>query len=289
MKSLILTIVCMVMLSGCKTNDVSAKKDDNKKAKPLEVTIEETVYDEEPEIYDNAFETEISSIIEQSSLSEYAVSVIDLYNNKRCVHNDHKMQAASLIKLYIAGCVYENYDAVQQYLGSSDALEASMSRMITASDNDAANTLTLALGSGNESEGMYKINSYCESHGYSSTHMGRLLLHSNEFDDNYTSVNDCGNFLEDIYNGEIYGADSILSYMKNQERISKIPAGVPSGVTVANKTGELADVENDVAIIFADTGAYALSIMTEYVDSPGNVRAWESQLSADIYVYMTEN
>ena len=35
-----------------------------------------------------------------------------------------------------------------------------------------------------------------------------------------------------------------------QTRTGKIPAGVPSYVTTANKTGELDDTENDAAIIY---------------------------------------
>ena len=35
-----------------------------------------------------------------------------------------------------------------------------------------------------------------------------------------------------------------------QTRRNKIPAQMPSGVSIANKTGELSDVENDAGIIY---------------------------------------
>ena len=51
-----------------------------------------------------------------------------------------------------------------------------------------------------------------------------------------------------------------------QTRRTKIPAGVPSGVKVANKTGELAAVQNDVAIVFG-THPYVLAVMSSDISS----------------------
>ena len=88
--------------------------------------------------------------------------------------------------------------------------------------------------------------------------MGRLLLASNENGDNYTSVEDCGKFLKAVYqltNGgssevSLAHADAMYALLNAQTRRNKIPAQIPEGVSVANKTGELADVENDAAIIY---------------------------------------
>jgi beta-lactamase class A len=88
--------------------------------------------------------------------------------------------------------------------------------------------------------------------------MGRLLLASNANGDNYTTVTDCGRFLTEIYqicNGtaasqSLSHADAMYSLLKQQERRNKIPAKIPDGVGVANKTGELDTVENDAAIIY---------------------------------------
>ena len=133
-----------------------------------------------------------------ASNGDWAVYVCDLKTGSEGSINDHRMQAASLIKLYIMGTVYENYDALIAQYGQ-DTIDANLYSMITVSDNDAANALTTYLGSGDSSAGMQIVNNYCLAHGYTTSSMGRLLLHSNEFGDNYTSVENCGKLLKMVY------------------------------------------------------------------------------------------
>lgn len=133
-----------------------------------------------------------------ASNGDWAVYVCDLKTGSEGSINDQRMQAASLIKLYIMGAVYENYDALIAQYGQ-DTIDASLYSMITVSDNDAANALTTYLGSGDSSAGMQIVNNYCLAHGYTTSSMGRLLLHSNEFGDNYTSVENCGKLLKMVY------------------------------------------------------------------------------------------
>lgn len=133
-----------------------------------------------------------------ASNGDWAVYVCDLKTGSEGSINDHRMQAASLIKLYIMGAVYENYDALIAQYGQ-DTIDASLYSMITVSDNDAANALTTYLGSGDSSAGMQIVNNHCLAHGYTTSSMGRLLLHSNEFGDNYTSVENCGKLLKMVY------------------------------------------------------------------------------------------
>ena len=174
-------------------------------------------------------------------------------------------QAASLIKLFIMGAIYENYDT---YIITEPSLDTYLNKMITISDNDSANHLVGILGSGNTDAGQNIVTAYCRSHGYNSTSMGRLLLESNENGDNYTSAYDCAKFLLAVYNGDIPHSSEMLALLKQQERINKIPAGVP--VATANKTGELANVQNDAAIVFADT-PYILCVLAENVDEGSGV------------------
>lgn len=193
--------------------------------------------------------------------------------------NSHPMQAASLIKLFVAGCMYETMGDASQY-------ESLIDPMISVSDNTACNSLVEILGGGDTQAGMAAVNAYCITHGFTETHMGRLMLQPNDQDDNYTSVQDCGKFLMDIYNGSLAGSGQILQYMKQQERRGKIPAGVPSGVETANKTGELDTVENDAAIIFHPSGAYILCVMSEYLSDPYTSRLFINSLSEMVYGLM---
>lgn len=201
--------------------------------------------------------------------------------------NSGPMQAASLIKLYVAGCVYENYEAVSAQESYSGETESLLSVMITVSDNTACNTLVSRLGSGDAQTGMAKVNQYCVSHGFSDTHMGRLMLQPNDADDNYTSVYDCCNYLKMANAGQLEGASRVLGYMQQQQRRGKIPAGIPSGVTVGNKTGELADVENDAAIVYGgDT--FVLCVMSEDLSDNYSAQRFIARISGAVYDFMEQ-
>ena len=189
----------------------------------------------------------------------WSVYVCNLAKNTEGTINDQQMQAASLIKLYIMGAVYEDYDSLSSKY-SKDQLDNALNSMITVSDNDAANTLVNYLGGGDNTAGMARVNKFCQDHGYTSTSMGRLLLADNSNGDNYTSAKDCGKFLKTIYqidkgtatdnNDTLAGAEYMYRLLKMQTRKNKIPAQMPSEVKVANKTGELDHVENDAGIIY---------------------------------------
>lgn len=218
----------------------------------------------------------------------WSVYVGDLVNETEAALNEQVMQAASLIKLYIMGAVYENYDSLCQQYGQ-ETVDANLHSMITVSDNDAANTLVSFLGSGDSSSGMQIVNDFCTEEGYTSTHMGRLLLQSNEYDDNYTSVSDCGHFLNKIYCGDSYPyADSMFSLLAAQERRHKIPAQIPETVSVANKTGELSDVENDAGIIYNAQNDLILVFMSQNLTEVGSAQSTIATISRQIYDYYNE-
>ena len=204
----------------------------------------------------DALLNQVQTLLPQDN-GTWSVYVCNLLKDSDGTVNDTPMQAASLIKLYIMGAVYENYDSLAQS-HSADTLDSNISAMITVSDNDAANTLVNWLGNGDDAAGMSVVNQFCQAHGFTSTQMNRLLLASSENGDNYTSVKDCGTFLKEIYqivNGTISdstlpNAEAMYYQLKMQQRKNKIPAQMPDGVHTANKTGELDTVENDAAIIF---------------------------------------
>ena len=103
--------------------------------------------------------------------------------------------------------------------------------------------------------------------------MGRLLMQSNEFGDNYTSVSDCRRFLKVIYEGnseEYPYADDMFSLLCAQTRRNKIPAQLPEGVKVANKTGELSNVENDAGIIYDADNDLVIVCMAENLSEAGH-------------------
>ena len=227
----------------------------------------------------------------------WSVYVCNLLKDSDGTINDTPMQAASLIKHYIMGAVYENYRTIAQS-HNSEEIDSNISAMISVSDNDAANTLVNWLGNGNDAAGMTKVNNFCQEHGFTSTQMNRLLLASKENGDNYTSVKDCGTFLKQIYqvvNGTLpsstlANADAMYFQLKTQQRKNKIPAQLPEGVGTANKTGELDTVENDAAIIYDTAKGIDLVVcfMSQDLTDTG---AAQSTIAADaraIYGYYNE-
>lgn len=192
-------------------------------------------------------------------------------------------RAASIIKLYIAGCVYQNMTVLTAAGDSEDDIDMLVKKMITESDNDSANALVMMLGGNDADAGISKVTQYAKGLGYTETSMGRLMLDFNSEGENYTTVTETASFLEKLYNGEVNGADKILAYMKAQERTSKIPAGVPEGVIVANKTGELNDVTHDVAIVYGDKADYIICVMLSQIDDTAFGVSTIKEISSEVY------
>lgn len=199
-----------------------------------------------------------------------------------------RQQAASLVKLYIMGAVYENYDSLSANYSDVDSL---LYNMITVSDNDASNTLVSYLGGGDSSAGMGVVNSFCQSHGFTQSSMGRLLLQSNEFGDNYTSVADCGHLLREVYKGykgeqsSLAHAADMFNLLSQQQRRNKIPSQMPDGVSVANKTGELDTVENDAGIVYNVSRDLVIVFMSENLGDVGAAQYSIASMSRSIYDY----
>lgn len=235
----------------------------------------------------------------------WAVAVEDLATGiSGSYHGSTSMQSASVIKVFIMGAVYERIvepaegmKAIAYTPAYDGELSSLISQMITVSDNDAANRLISILGGGDFAAGAAVVNDFCIRHGYPQTHVGRRFLESAPTDDNYTSADDCCRILSEIYNGTLVSEESsamMLGYLKAQTRTGKIPAGLPSSMTSANKTGEMPDgyglgcIENDIAIIFSDTGDYVLCILSNNLGGRNSeAQAVITQMSAAVAQQMS--
>ncbi len=210
----------------------------------------------------------------------WSVYFYDVNSGTEFVINDWRMWSASVVKLFVAATVLESIK--NGSLSNSQYIQDNLHDMITWSSNTAWSNLYTRLGGGSYSAGQQKVNAYCDSHGYpNSGHR----VYSAPY--NTTKAKEVGLFLRRVLNGTNVSpaaSNQILSLMKAQERTSKIPAGVPSNIVTANKTGELyasAPVENDAAVVFAPSGTYILVVLTER-GSVNNIR----NLSSVIYNYL---
>ena len=231
----------------------------------------------------------------------WAITAMDLKTQAySTVNAEQSMQSASVIKAFIMAAVYDKLVYPNEGTTVSSDYESTLkpllTSMITVSDNDSANELVRKLGGGDFQAGAAIVNEFCQERNYTSTHLGREFLATDPTDDNYTNASDCCRLLSEIYNSSLVNADAsaeMLSLLQAQTKTEKIPAGVPSGVATANKTGELADsdklgvVENDIAIVFDENHPYVLCVLSNNIQNNTSAQDTIKKISADVYTYMT--
>lgn len=176
--------------------------------------------------------------------------------------NDRVEYPASIIKLYAMG---DAYDKIEQGILSKSELSGYLRSMITVSDNNSFNYIVNKLGTD-------EMTQWCKDHGYTDTVVAHKLPNyyydrPYNYGDNKTSASDAGKILEDIYTGRLVSEEAskeMYSLLLDQQRRSKIPAGLPWGTKCANKTGETDDFCHDAAIVCSGGANYVITVMVEY-------------------------
>ncbi len=163
--------------------------------------------------------------------------------------------------------------------GQSITIAALARAMIDQSDNSASNVLIDFLGFG-------RIDATIRAAGLKHTQLKRHFMDVNAIvnhSENLTTARDIGSLLYQIERGAHEGVRTVASaascremidIMLRQEDRDKIARGLPKGVPLANKTGEIDGVRNDVGIVdpFGES-PYVLAVLTKELDdfSLGNI------------------
>ena len=196
---------------------------------------------------------------------------------------EHGSISASIIKIFVAGAVYEDIEAG---IISHDDVIDDLKLMIQKSDNDATNRLTRKLGSGDAEAGMARVTAFASGIGCSDTQHNRLMLDFNG-KENYTTARDCAIALRMIYEGQYVTAEwssELLDIMKGQEDHTRIPRLLPEGTVVAHKTGALFEHSNgDVGIVFSPKGDYIICIISNEFQSTEVIKDNIAKLSLEVY------
>ncbi len=238
-------------------------------------------------------ETEIASML-NGYQGDWSVYIKDLSTGKTMEINEHSMESASLIKLYIAGAIYEKL--ADGTLEEDDTLNTALTNMIVVSDNESSNVLVRYLcdDSGDFQTGLAKVNDFIERNGFTNTQQVNGIADPSLWvsDDrvNMTSPADCGQILEMIYNRELVSHFYSFRFevlLNKQEVNYKIPAALPEGTHISHKTGEVDDTENDAAIIYTPMGDYIFCIMSNNLTDTNSAVEHIHEISRLVYDYFT--
>lgn len=136
-----------------------------------------------------------------------------------------------------------------------------LSRMISLSDNVAANIVFETLGSS-------KLQSFCERYGLKDTGIYKKYYDGNKaFPSNYTTADDLTRMLVLLEN-RISVQDNLavqgIEFMEKTEDKNRIALYAPKDVVIANKIGCLTRLSGDMALVyFPDREPIALTIVVE--------------------------
>lgn len=159
-------------------------------------------------------------------------------------------------------------------------LQAWLTPMIQVSDNMATNVLI-------DHFGMAALNDYFTAQDYSATRLERKMLDTAARaagKENYTSLNDCLLLLQRIYEGQSQPMyQEMLTLLKGQQVKTKIPSRLPATVVTANKTGELAEVENDIGLVFSENDPFAIVVLTNGIANAEAVQQGIGELALAAY------
>lgn len=159
---------------------------------------------------------------------------------------------------------------------------------IISSDNTAANVLINLLG-------MDKINDRIISLGMKNTKLQRKMMDFEAIKDNkdnYTTLEDALTLMENLYKGEVINKEiskMAIDIMKNQRDNSMLKRYIKENTILANKTGNLNNLNSDVGIFYTKVADYFIGVLVENTSS--NQKACEiiGSISKKVYNYFIDD
>ncbi len=172
-------------------------------------------------------------------------------------------------------------------IGERIPVDTLLRLMIARSSNLATNTLIALVGA-------KEVTTAMRGMGAARIQVLRGVEDGKAFDrglNNTTTARDLAVILRAIEEGKgIAPADRLqmLDILHAQEFNDKIPAGVPRGVRVAHKTGEITGHSHDAAIVYPpDRSPYVLVVLTRGIPSAAVADKLIADLSSIVYSHNT--
>src|SRR5437868_11755941 len=248
-----------------------------------------------------------------------AVGVLDLTSGRQyLLHGDEILPQASSIKIAVLAELYHQEQQGQQgssgkqrlndlytvrgedmvaesdiMLGLTPGVTRLTNRdlatmMVAVSDNSAANVLIDRLGFDN-------VNGLLASLGLRNTRLQRKMMDlkaAGEGRENISPPRAMMTLLEAIYRGKVLNkplTDDFFNMLstasESNAKRSSMVHGLPQGVRVADKPGELEAVRSDSGIVFATNRPFVLCVMTTYVKEEQSAERAISQVTEAAFDY----
>ncbi len=184
--------------------------------------------------------------------------MIELYRQARVrtLKLDDKIPVVNEFHSIVDGSAYkldvgdDSDAAVYKHVGDRLSYRELCEAMITVSSNLAANLLIERLGP-------RKIQATVDTLGASGMHVLRGVEDGKAFQqglNNTTTARALLTLMEAIARGgavDKAASAEMVAVLKRQTFKDRIPAGLPAGVPVAHKTGEITKIQHDAAIVYA--------------------------------------
>ena len=171
--------------------------------------------------------------------------------------------------------------AVVKNLGGRMSYRALAEEMITVSSNFATNLVIERLGAKN-------VQTTTNALGATGMHVLRGVEDNKAFEkgmNNTTTARALLTILEAMAKGQAVdrdASDEMIAILKRQKFNDRIPAGVPAGVGVAHKTGEITRIQHDAAIVYGPR-PFVLVVLIRGLDDAKKGAALAASIARVLY------
>ncbi len=245
---------------------------------------------------------------------EYAVVIEDLTDRESyALRSFEVFPAASLYKLYLLAAVLKSVDEgslklddeissskeyLTQKLGSVDfgyedreekivyTVDEALTRVGRVSDNFASIMLAEKIGWQEVqkiSNDLGSKNTQISSSTYQMGNSSETLIS--------TTASDTANFFKKLYTNEVVSApvsEKVKKYLSLNQIADRIPAGVPQGVEIIHKTGELSRIRHDAGIVYLEGKPYVIVLLSKNLQDENKGVEVMVNISQAVYEYFRE-
>lgn len=206
-----------------------------------------------------------------------------------------KIPVRNQFKSIVDGSIYtlrindDSDDNIYKFIGTEQPIRDLLMHMITMSSNLATNILIEFVGVKNVMKRMEEL-------GIRNIEVLRGVEDIKAYERGLNNRTDAFSMMQvmmSIAEGKAGSSEAcreMIEIMEQQKFRSKIPAGIPEEVKVANKTGSITRIDHDAAIVFPKgRKPYVLVIMTRGIEDHEEAEKLIAKLSRIVYESLTEH